>query len=95
MSQVLHHAPSPQESLAEAIRLLSPGGTLALLDLAEHGEEELRETHGHLWLGFSRDRIQFFLQNQPCHIETSEVIQSEISAEKKLPAICIIVKKNS
>ncbi len=95
MSQVLHHAPSPQESLAEAIRLLAPGGTLALLDLAEHHEEELRETHGHLWLGFSRDRIQFFLQNQPCHIETSEIIQSEISAEKKLPAICIIVKKNS
>lgn len=95
MSQVLHHAPSPQESLAEAVRLLSPGGTLALLDLAEHSEEELRETHGHLWLGFSRERIQFLLQNTPCHIETSEIIQSEISAEKKLPAICIIVKKDS
>ncbi len=95
MSQVLHHAPSPQESLAEAVRLLSPGGTLALLDLAEHSEEELRETHGHLWLGFSRERIQFLLQNLPCHIETSEIIQSEISAEKKLPAICIIVKKDS
>lgn len=95
MSQVLHHAPSPQESLAEAVRLLSPGGTLALLDLAEHSEEELRETHGHLWLGFSRERIQFLLQNMPCHIETSEIIQSEISAEKKLPAICVIVKKDS
>lgn len=95
MSQVLHHAPSPQESLTEAVRLLSPGGTLALLDLAEHSEEELRETHGHLWLGFSRERIQFLLQNTPCHIETSEIIQSEISAEKKLPAICVIVKKDS
>lgn len=94
MSQVLHHAPSPGEALAEAVRLLSPGGTLALLDLAEHQEEELRESHGHLWLGFSRERIQFLLQNLPCHIETSEIIQSEISAEKKLPAICIIVKKN-
>lgn len=95
MSQVLHHAPSPGEALAEAVRLLSPGGTLALLDLAEHQEEELRESHGHLWLGFSRERIQFLLQNLPCHIETSEIIQSEISAEKKLPAICIIVKKNA
>ena len=95
MSQVLHHAPSPGEALAEAVRLLSPGGTLALLDLAEHQEEELRESHGHLWLGFSRERIQFLLQNLPCRIETSEIIQSEISAEKKLPAICIIVKKNA
>ena len=94
MSQVLHHAPSPQEALAEAVRLLTPGGTLALLDLAEHQEEELRESHGHLWLGFSKERIQFLLQNLPCRIDTSEIIQSEISTEEKLPAICVIVKKN-
>ena len=95
MSQVLHHAPSPQEALAEAVRLLKPGGTLALLDLAEHHEEELRETHGHLWLGFSRERVQFLLQNLPCRIECSEIVQSEISAEKKLPAIFFLVKKNT
>lgn len=94
MSQVLHHAPSPQEALAEAVRLLTPGGTLALLELAEHQEEELRESHGHLWLGFSKERIQFLLQNLPCRIDTSEIIQSEISTEEKLPAICVIVKKN-
>ena len=93
MSQVLHHASSPQEALAEAIRLLFPGGTLALLDLAEHQEEELRESHGHLWLGFSEERIRFLLQNLPCEIVSSEIIQSEVSAEKKLPAICILVKK--
>ena len=93
MSLVLHHASSPQAALAEAIRLLSPGGTLALLDLAEHQEEELRESHGHLWLGFSEERIRFLLQNLPCEIVSSEIIQSEISAEKKLPAICILVKK--
>ena len=95
MSQVLHHAPSPQEALAEAIRLLKPGAILALLDLAEHHEEELRETHGHLWLGFSEERIRFLMQNLPCKIVETEIIQSEISEEKKLPAICIIVKKNA
>ncbi len=93
MSQVLHHAPSPQEALAEAVRLLKPGGVLALLDLAEHQEESLRESHGHLWLGFSKERVQFLLQNQPCQIVESEIIQSEIFEEKKLPAIYILIKK--
>ena len=50
MSQVLHHASSPWEALKEGIRLLKPGATLALLDLAQHNEEELRETHGHIGL---------------------------------------------
>lgn len=95
MSQVLHHAPAPAAALEEAIRLLKPAGTLALLDLAQHNEEELRETHGHLWLGFDQKRIEFFLQNLPCRITDAEVIPSELSEQKKLPAICFIVRKNA
>src|SRR5574344_1446822 len=82
-------------ALEEAIRLLKPAGTLALLDLAQHNEEELRETHGHLWLGFDQKRIEFFLQNLPCRITDAEVIPSELSEQKKLPAICFIVRKNA
>lgn len=95
MSQVLHHAPSPGEALAEAVRLLKPSGTLALLDLAEHQEESLRESHGHLWLGFSQKRIEFLLQNLPCHIVESEIIQSESFEEKHLPCICVLIKKDA
>src|SRR5574344_841823 len=95
MSQVLHHAPAPAAALEEAIRLLKPAGTLALLDLAQHNEEELRETHGHLWLGFDQKRIEFFLQNLPCRITDAEVIPSENKKKKKLPAICFIVRKNA
>ncbi|MDR1759240.1 MAG: metalloregulator ArsR/SmtB family transcription factor [Fibrobacter sp.] len=93
MSQALHHAASPLETLKEAIRLLKPGGILALLDLALHNEEELRETHGHIWLGFDGKRIAFLLKDLPCRIIDTEIIPSERSELKKLPAICFIVRK--
>lgn len=94
MSQVLHHASSPWEALKEAIRILQPNGTLALLDLAQHNEEELRETHGHIWLGFDQKRIEFLLKDLPCRILSTEIITNEENELKKLPAICFIVKKN-
>ena len=43
--------------------------------------------------GFLRARS--VVQNLPCKIVETEIIQSEISEEKKLPAISIIVKKNA
>ncbi len=92
MSQVLHYATSPDSALKEAIRLLKPHGTLALLDLAPHAEEALREKQGHLWLGFDQVRIATMLKELPCKIVTSEVIVSESNAES-LPAICFIVEK--
>lgn len=91
MSQVLHYATSPDTALKEAIRLLKPNGTLALLDLAPHTEEELRERQGHLWLGFDQARIEMMLKDLPCKIVSSEAIAN--SSAESLPAICFIVEK--
>ena len=41
--QVLHYAHSPAAAIAEAARVLSPGGTLLIVDFAAHEREELRE----------------------------------------------------
>ncbi len=92
MSQVLHYATSPDSALKEALRLLKPNGILALLDLAPHTEETLRERQGHLWLGFDQARIETMLKDLPCKIVTSEVIVNE-SGTESLPAICFIVEK--
>ncbi|PWJ69040.1 MULTISPECIES: metalloregulator ArsR/SmtB family transcription factor [unclassified Fibrobacter] len=94
MSQVLHHAMDPRLALKEAVRILKPGGTLALLDLAQHKEESFRTTHGHIWLGFDRSQLEFFVQELNCDIVESEIIPSENEVDKKLPVICMILTKN-
>ena len=43
LSQALHHASDPAKCLAEARRVLRPGGKLLLLDLLAHGEEWVRD----------------------------------------------------
>jgi ArsR family transcriptional regulator len=50
--QVLHYADRPAAALAEAARVLRPGGTLILVDFAPHALEFLRDEHAHLRLGF-------------------------------------------
>ena len=50
--QVLHYAHSPAAAIAEAARVLSPGGTLLVVDFAAHEREELRATDAHIRLGF-------------------------------------------
>lgn len=93
MSQVLHHATDPRLALKEAIRILKPKGTLALLDLAQHKEESFRTTHGHIWLGFDSKQLEFFVKELKCRIISSEIIPSENEVDKKLPVICMILEK--
>jgi len=50
--QVLHYAHSPAAAIAEAGRVLAPGGTLLVVDFAAHGRDELRLTDAHIRLGF-------------------------------------------
>jgi ubiquinone/menaquinone biosynthesis C-methylase UbiE len=50
--QVLHYAHSPAAAIAEAARVLAPGGSLLVVDFAAHKREELRSTDAHIRLGF-------------------------------------------
>jgi ArsR family transcriptional regulator len=51
--QVLHYLSDPAAAVAEASRLVAPGGLLLIVDFAPHGLEFLREAHQHRRLGFS------------------------------------------
>ena len=52
LHQVLHFAQHPETVLAEAARVLAPGGHLLVADFAPHDREELRRDFAHARLGF-------------------------------------------
>lgn len=57
MHQVLHYASEPAPVVAEAARVLAPGGRLLIADFAPHEVEELRANHAHARLGFSDESM--------------------------------------
>ena len=59
--QVLHYAQNPAAAVAEAARLLTPGGRLLIVDFAPHEREELRTRDAHLRLGFADDVMLKYL----------------------------------
>jgi len=54
---VLHYAQQPATAVAEAARLLGPGGRLLIADFAPHDREELRDQAAHARLGFSDQQM--------------------------------------
>ncbi len=57
LHQVLHYIDNPAAVLAEADRLLLPGGRLIVVDFAPHDLEFLRAEHGHRRLGIRSDAL--------------------------------------
>lgn len=55
--QVLHFLDDPATAVAEAARLLAPGGRLLIVDFAPHDLEFLREQSAHRRLGFGRAQL--------------------------------------
>ena len=78
LSQALHHAPHPERAIAEAWRILKPGGRIAVLDLNRHHFEEAREMYADLWLGFTERELERYLKQQQFrNVETAVVFREQ------------------
>jgi ArsR family transcriptional regulator len=60
---VLHYVVEPELAIAEAHRVLKPGGRLILVDMMPHDRQDLLDQMGHVWRGFSEEQIASLLQD--------------------------------
>jgi ubiquinone/menaquinone biosynthesis C-methylase UbiE len=69
LHQVLHFLDDPAAAIAEAARVLAPGGKLLVVDFAPHELEFLREQSAHRRLGFARDQLGRMLEGTGLKLE--------------------------
>jgi ArsR family transcriptional regulator len=61
--QVLHFADEPARAIAEAARVLRPGGRMVISDFAPHDLDYLRREHAHRRLGFADAEVMEWVRD--------------------------------
>jgi ubiquinone/menaquinone biosynthesis C-methylase UbiE len=75
LHQVLHYAQNPAAAVAEAARLVAPGGRLLIADFASHEREELRSRDAHVRLGFGDEAVLRYFEAAGLEGEVVEHLQ--------------------
>ena len=82
--QVLHYLDDPGAAVAEAARVMAPGGTLLIADFAPHALEFLREDFAHRRLGFPDREVQGWFTAAGLKPLESESIAPHDGSKEKL-----------
>src|SRR3546814_7525392 len=81
LMHALTYAERPAAAVAEAARVLRPGGRLLVSSLARHEHRSAVEPFGHVNLGFSSRELARFAQRAGLDVVTN----TEITREKRPP----------
>lgn len=83
MHQVMHYLADASGALAEAGRILKPGGRLLIVDFAPHQVDFLRDIHAHERLGFSTEQVAEWVRGSGLDlIETQEMAPMDSDTER-------------
>jgi ArsR family transcriptional regulator len=77
LMHALTYAEHPAQAVAEAARVLRPGGRLLLTSLAKHEHRQVVEAFSHVNLGFSEKELQKFVAKAGLDIISCETVTRE------------------
>lgn len=92
LHQVLHYLDDPGACLAEAARVLAPGGRLLVVDFAPHDLDFLREEQAHRRLGFAEDEVARWCRDAGLVVKKSCALPPE-SGDAKLTVLIWAAEK--
>ncbi|MEP0706770.1 ArsR/SmtB family transcription factor [Parvibaculum sp.] len=93
LHMVLHYLDDPAASIAEAARVLKPGGRLLIADFAPHELDFLREGHAHRRLGFSQDEVAGWLADAGLEVGETKILPPEGGEDAKLTVLIWVADK--
>ncbi|NKC31887.1 ArsR/SmtB family transcription factor [Falsiroseomonas selenitidurans] len=79
LQMVLHYAEDPAAALAEAARVLRPGGVLVVVDLAPHARADLLGRFAHRWPGFDDAQLAGWLGAAGCALRPGHSIDGPLA----------------
>lgn len=94
LMHALTYSGKPAQAVAEAARVLRPGGQLLLSSLARHEHRAAVEAYGHVNLGFTERELRRFLDRAGLDLVTAETV----TREKRPPhfeVISLIARKEA
>lgn len=80
LHQVLHFLDEPEQAIAEAARLLLPGGQFLIVDFDTHSREEFRDQYAHRRLGFSDSDIESWMQDAGLTLTQTRRVQTHLDS---------------